>query len=274
MKKKEGATQIHAGRDWFGWRWSWSQVHQFSSFDAMQGGGGGGAPVPASPVPAGGGSRYGPQPDTHAEVVAQSRVCALQGWLSGRLRARGLRCHAARSGTGGVPDMGGWAPGGARAGAKEARYESGAAGASRPPVRAQLSVPRPRNQVAAGRASAGATRGAVADGRRALAAWGQKMPTMDPEPLVQADRARAWWSVPCPRNQSGAPHTCSRTEPCSCSCVRDRCSGRARQDGVKSWPLCANRKPGCRGIAARSVATLERGVHTLLHSTARSRPKA
>jgi len=183
--------QLHAVRDWFGWRWSWSQVHQFSSFDAMQGGGGGGAPVPASPVPAGGGSRYGPQPDTHAEVVAQARVCALQGWLSGRLRARGLRCHAARSGTGGVPDMGGWAPGGARAGAKEARYESGAAGASRPPVRAQLSVPRPRNQVAAGRASAGATRGAVADGRRALAAWGQKMPTMDPEPLVQADRARA-----------------------------------------------------------------------------------
>ena len=94
-------------------------------------------------------------------------------------------------GTGGVPDMGGWAPGGARAGAKEARYESGAAGASRPPVRAQLSVPLPRNQVAAGRASAGATRGAVADGRRALAAWGQKMPTMDPEPLVQPDRARA-----------------------------------------------------------------------------------
>ena len=143
--------QIHAVRDWFGWRWSWSQVHQFSSFDAMQGGGGGGAPVPASPVPAGGGSRYGPQPDTHAEVVAQARVCALQGWLSGRLRARGLRCHAARSGTGGVPDMGGWAPGGARAGAKEARYESGAAGASRPPVRAQLSVPRPRNQRAGGR---------------------------------------------------------------------------------------------------------------------------
>ena len=41
------------------------------------------------------------------------------------------------------------------------------------------------------RASAGATRGPVADGRRALAAWGQKMPTMDPEPLVQPDRARA-----------------------------------------------------------------------------------
>ena len=94
-------------------------------------------------------------------------------------------------GTGGVPDMGGWAPGGARAGAKEARYESGAAGASRPPVRAQLSVPRPRNQVAAGRSSAGTTRGAVMDGRRALAAWGQKMPTMDPEPLVQPERARA-----------------------------------------------------------------------------------
>ena len=46
-------------------------------------------------------------------------------------------------------------------------------------------------RVLPGRASAGATRGAVADGRRALAAWGQKMPTMDPEPLVQADRARA-----------------------------------------------------------------------------------
>ena len=78
-----------------------------------------------------------------------------------------------------------------RAGTKDPRYGSGAAGASRPPVRAQLSVPRPRNQVAAGRASAGATRGAVADGRRALAAWGQKMPTEDLEPLVQPDRARA-----------------------------------------------------------------------------------
>ena len=42
--------------------------------------------------------------------------------------------------------------------------------------------------------------------------------------------------------------------------------GRARQDGVKSWPLCANRKPGCRAIAARSVTTRQRVVHMLLHS--------
>ena len=178
-------------------------------------------------------------------------------------------------GTGGVPDMGGWAPGGARAGAKAARFGSGAAGASRPPVRAQLSVPRPRNQGAAGQGicrrhpwrcsgwSPGAGRVGAKDAHYGSRAAGPGRP-----------RARAWWSVPCPRNQSGAPHTCSRTEPCSCSCVRDRCSGRARQDGVKSWPLCASRKPGCRGIAAHSVATLERGVHTLLHSTARSRPKA
>ena len=37
-------------------------------------------------------------------------------------------------------------------------------------------------------------------------------------------RARAWWSVPRPFNQSGAPHTCSCTEPCSYSYLRDRCS--------------------------------------------------
>ena len=163
--------------------------------------------------------------------------------------------------------MGGWAPGGARAGAKAARFGSGAAGASRPPVRAQLSVPRPRNQGAAGQGicrrhpwrcsgwSPGAGRVGAKDAHYGSRAAGPGRP-----------RARAWWSVPCPRNQSGAPHTCSRTEPCSCSCVRDRCSGRARQDGVKSWPLCANRKPGCRAIAARSVTTRQRGVHTLLHS--------
>ena len=34
-------------------------------------------------------------------------------------------------------------------------------------------------------------------------------------------RARDRWAVPRPRNQSGAPHICSRTEPCSCSCVRE-----------------------------------------------------
>ena len=33
--------------------------------------------------------------------------------------------------------------------------------------------------------------GVRAGGRRELAAWGQKMTTMDPEPLVQSDRARA-----------------------------------------------------------------------------------
>ena len=48
-------------------------------------------------------------------------------------------------GTGGVPDVGGWAPGGARAGAKEARLGSAAAGASRPPVRAQLTYMHPRS---------------------------------------------------------------------------------------------------------------------------------
>ena len=99
------------------------------------------------------------------------------------------------------------------------------------------------------------------------------LPGMDPVPLGQPDHARAHGGR-CRVPATGCTHTCSCTEPCSCSCVRHRCSGRARQDGVKSWPLCANRKPGCRGIAAHSVATLERGVHTLLHSTARSRPKA
>ena len=81
----------------------------------------------------------------------------------------------------------------------------------------------------------------------------------------QTTRARMVGGAASPQ-PVGCTHTCSCTEPCSCSCVRHRCSGRARQDGVKSWPLCANRKPGCRAIAARSVTTRQRGVHTLLHS--------
>ena len=52
------------------------------------------------------------------------------------------------------PPAGGCGRSAARAGAEPARYGSGAAGASRSPVRAQLSVPRPRNQGAVG-ASAG-----------------------------------------------------------------------------------------------------------------------
>ena len=105
-----------------------------------------------------------------------------------------------------------------------------------------------------------------ADGRRALAARAPRPARYGSCAAGPArPRARAWWAVPRPRTV-GCTHTCSCTEPCSCSCVRHRCSGRARQDGVKSWPLCANRKPGCRAIAARSVTTRQRGVHTLLHS--------
>ena len=155
---------------------------------------------------------------------------------------------------------------------RPARHGSCAAGPARLLARAWWSVPRTCNraQRRACWTSAGGGwdwRGAVCErmvagrwprGRRAL-------PGMDPVPLGQPDHARAHGGR-CRVPATGCTHTCSCTEPCSCSCVRHRCSGRARQDGVKSWPLCANRKPGCRAIAARSVTTRQRGVHTLLHS--------